>query len=137
MKEIKKIFGPKVEDVAMAIVKEYNEVNKAEWFVYLINFQDKPLENVLISSTGYGKKDGKKVNTSTLRYYYEEIAPNSYTKIEPIIEDVFELANQYWVSFYQAKEIYDKKYVFLANTIEEQFFTQIPYIEKKGILIRA
>ena len=137
LKEIKKIFGPKVEDVAMAIVREINEVNQAEWFVYLINFQDKPLENVLIASTGYGKKDGKQVKTSTLRYFYEQISPNSYTKVEPIIEDVFELANEYWVSFYQSDEIYDKKYVFLANTIEEQFFTQIPYIEKKGILIRA
>ena len=60
MKEVRKIFGPKVEDVAMAIVKEYNELNKAQWFVYLINCQDQPLDNVLISSSGYGKKDGKK-----------------------------------------------------------------------------
>jgi len=137
LREIKKIFGPKVENVAMALVKELNELNQAEWFVYLINFQNKPLENVLIASSGYGKRDGKHVKTSTLRYFYEEIAPNSYTKVEPVLEDVLGLSNQYWVSFYQAKEIYDSKYIFLAHTVEEQFFTQIPYIEKKGILIRA
>ena len=137
MKEIKKIFGPKVEDVAMAIVKEYNDEQAAAWFVYLINFQDRPLENVLIVSSGYGKKDGKKVETSKLRFYYENISPKSYTKVELILEDVLELSNQYWLSYYQDKEIYDRKYIFLANTIEEQFFTDIPYIEKKGVLISA
>jgi len=121
----------------MALVKEKNEQGHEEWFVYLINFQDKPLENVLIVSSGYGKKDGKHVKTSKLRYYYEEIEANSFTKVEPVLEDVLQLSNQYWVSFYQAKEIYDSKYIFLAHTVEEQFFTQIPIIEKKGILIRA
>ncbi|NND77296.1 MAG: hypothetical protein HKN39_03860 [Flavobacteriales bacterium] len=121
----------------MAIVKEYNEVNNAQWFVYLINCQDEPLNNVLISSSGYGKKDGKKVETSILRYFYEKISARSYTKVELIIEDVLELSNQYWLSYYQDGQIYDKKYIFLANTIEEQFFTEIPFIDKKGVLITA
>ena len=137
MREVKKIFGPKVEDVAMAIVKEYNELNKPQWFVYLINCQDQALDNVLISSSGYGKKDGKKVETSVLRYYYEKISARSYTKVELIIEDVLELSNQFWLSYYQGGQIYDKKYIFLAHTVEEQFFTKIPYIDKKGVLISA
>ena len=126
-----------VKDVAMAVVKETNELNQPEWNVYLINLQNKPLESVLISSTGYGQKDGKDVKTSTLRYFYNEIGAKSYTKIERIIEDVLDLANQYWVSFYHGREIFDKKYIFLANTIEEQFFTEIHKINKKGILIKA
>lgn len=137
VREVKKIFGPVVKDVAMAVVRETNELNQIEWNVYLINLKNKPLESVLISSTGYGKKDGRDVKTSTLRYFYNEIGAKSYTKIERIIEDVFELSNQYWLSFYHGKEIFDKKYIFLANTIEEQFFTEIPYMKKKGILIRA
>ena len=83
------------------------------------------------------RRTEKKVETSVLRYFYEKISAKSYTKVELIIEDVLELSNQYWLSYYQDGQIYDKKYIFLANTIEEQFFTKIPYIEKKGVLISA
>jgi hypothetical protein len=51
------------------------------------------------------------------------------------MDDVFRLNNEYWLSFYIAGVIYDKKFIFLPETINENFFTLVPVIEKKGVLI--
>jgi hypothetical protein len=44
--------------------------------------------------------------------------------------------NEYWVSFYIDKVIHDKKFIFLPGTINEEFFTSVPIIFKKGVMIR-
>jgi hypothetical protein len=129
---------PKVEDVAVAVVKETNELNQDEWFVYLINLQSNNLEGVLVSSTGYGEDQmtGEKIRTSTMRHFFEQIAPKSFRKVEQIIQEVFPLNNEYWVSFYLGKSIYDKKYIFLPETISENNFINIPILNKRGVMIR-
>lgn len=127
---------PKVTDVAMAIVEEHDNLGQPAWAVYIINLRNEPLTNVLISSKGYGKKDGRQVRTSTLRHHFDSLAANGYLKVEPIMEELFALSNEYWVSFYLGTQIYDKKYVFLAESVAEQHYTQIPLIEKRGVLIR-
>jgi hypothetical protein len=48
-----------------------------------------PLENVLVTSKGYGEKDGEQVKTSTLRHSFPLIEANSYKLIEPIDEQTF------------------------------------------------
>ncbi len=64
-----------------------------------------------------------------------EIDSLDYGKIEPINEDLFVLNNEYWVSFYLDGNIYDRKFVFVANTIEKNRLAHINVIDKKGILI--
>jgi len=76
------------------------------------------------------------VRTTTLRYMLDEIPPHSFAKIEPIVEDVFGINNEYWVSFYLDSKMYDKKYVFLAESIREENFTLVPVLNKKGVMIR-
>ena len=56
--------------------------------------------------------------------------------IEAIQEKVFGLNNEYWVSFYIKNDIFDKKYVFLPETIKEEFFTTVPILNRKGVMIR-
>jgi hypothetical protein len=51
------------------------------------------------------------------------------------MEDVFSLSNEYWVSFYVGNVIHDKKFIFLPETISEQFLTNVPVINKKGVMI--
>jgi hypothetical protein len=50
--------------------------------------------------------------------------------------NLFGLNNEFWVSFYLDKQIYDKKYVFLPETIKEENFTLIPVLNKHGVMIR-
>jgi hypothetical protein len=136
MKE--ELQGPKVTKAAVAIVKELNEEGEEVFNVYLLNFYDEKMEGVLVTSTGYAvhHETQEQVKTSTLRHLLDEIPPQSYKKIEPIIEDVFGLNNEYWVSFWINNVMYDKKFIFLQETIKKENFVQIPLIAKMGVMIR-
>ena len=90
----------------------------------------------MVTSRGYGKRDDEDVKTSTLRHFLDDIAPTSFVKFEPIIETLFGLNNEYWVSFFLNKVMYDKKYVFLPESIKIENFIQIPIINKKGVIIK-
>lgn len=125
-----------VENIVVAIVKEPNDEGELIWNAYLINLYDQVISNVLVSSKGYGSYEGRDVKTSVLRHLIGNIDPNDYAKIEPIMDNLFGLNNEFWVSFYKGKDIYDKKYIFLPETITEENFTLIPVLNKKGVMIR-
>lgn len=131
----KDINPPKVEDVAFAIVKDINKLNEEIWNVYAINLKEEQLESCLVSATGYGEIDGEKKKTTTLRYFLGDLKPLSYVLVEPIMTDVFSLHNEYWLTFYLNKVLHDKKYIFLAESIKDEHLTNIPILNKKGILI--
>ncbi|MEX1002336.1 MAG: hypothetical protein WDZ35_09510 [Crocinitomicaceae bacterium] len=129
---------PKVEDISVAVVKEWNEEKTQKvHYVYLINQKKEQIENTLVTSKGYGenKMTGQKVNTSVLRHFIGDVEGKGYAKIEPIIEEVFGLNNEYWVSFFQGGQMYDKKFIFLAETITEENMVTVPVLKKKGVLI--
>lgn len=132
----KDINPPKVEDIAVAITKEVNELGGEEWFAYLINLKNELIEGVLVSSRGYGEIDGEIRKTATLRHFLDELEPKSYKKIEPLTEEILALSNEFWVSFYQNKQLFDKKYIFLAESVTEANEINLPLIGKKGILIK-
>jgi hypothetical protein len=133
----KDINHPTVKDITVAIVKEKDKLNKTVWNVYLINLKSEPIENVLVSSKGYITDiKGNEIKTSVLRHSLGDVKPNTCNLIEPIIKDVFALHNEYWVSFYQNKQMHDKKYIFLAETIKEENLINIPIINKLGIMIK-
>ena len=132
----KDIEFPSVTDVAVAIVTEKNELNQDEWNVYLLNFKNQAIEGVLVSSRGYGEVNQEKRKTSELRNFLNVVDKKSFAKIEPIVEDVFGLNNEYWVSFYLDQKMYDKKFIFLPETITEKNLISIPIINKKGVLIK-
>ncbi|HRD54705.1 MAG TPA: hypothetical protein PKY96_18870 [Flavobacteriales bacterium] len=131
----KDIVPPKVEGVAMAVVREKDEEGDDAWYVYLINQREVTLENVLISSRGYGEIAGEARATSEMRHHLEHLGPKSWARIERIVEDVFPLSNQYWLSFYIGRELHDKKYIFLAGSIEEENFTNLPLMNARGVMI--
>ena len=59
-----------VKDIAIAVALEKESAESKIWYVYLINLKNEPIENVLITSKGYGEKDGAPVKTSTLRHMF-------------------------------------------------------------------
>ena len=126
-----------VENIVIAVVHEpHEETDELIWNVYLVNLYDKKIEEVLVSSHGYGSYEGRDVKTSTLRHFIGNVDPKDYAKIEPIMTNVFGLNNEYWVSFYLGKELYDKKYIFLPESITEENLTMIPVLNKRGVMIR-
>ena len=134
----KDIIVPKVENVAVAVVPEVSPIGETEWSVFLVNLKKKDLTGVLVSSRGYGENTstGEQVKTSMLRHFLDKVDANSYCKIEPISEEVFGLSNEYWVSFYLDKTMYDKKYIFMAESIKEENFVNVPVINKMGVMIQ-
>jgi hypothetical protein len=126
---------PEVEGIAVAIVPDSEAQEDGVWNVYLLNLKPQRITGVLVSSRGYGGEEGELVRTSELRHYFDEIAPMSFQKIEPIHPQVFRLSNEYWVSFYIGEVIYDKRFIFLPETIGGAFFTQVPLLEQKGVMI--
>lgn len=135
---IKDIPVLKVENLAVAIAPRLSHETDHElfWDSYLLNLKDKTIFSVLVNANGYGMLDGEQRRTSTLRYFWEQIGPMSAVKIEPVQKSVLGLANEYWVSFSFNNYLYDKKYVFVAGSLEEMHFTDIPLINRRGVLIR-
>ena len=131
----KDIPSPAVENVVMAIILEEQDGQNV-WNVFLINLDIVPIKNVIVTSRGYGELNGQRRETSTLRHFYEEIPSLEFTRIEPIMENTFGLTNEYWVSFYIDGQVYDKKYVFLPESISEKHFTQVPLLNVEGVMIR-
>jgi hypothetical protein len=131
---IKDITIPQVKNVTLAVARKKNIGERDEWKVYLINSNDVALENALVASKGYGEKDGEKQNTSILRHFLETVPPHSAALIEPIDQAVFHLNNEYWVSYYIGEQIFDKRFVFVPDTICEENITFIKELEMEGIL---
>lgn len=135
MKE--ELKSPEVKNVSVAVAFEEG-VGATIYNVYLINERTEMLENVLVSSSGYGIKvsTNEKIKTSTLRHSLGNIEPRSARLIEPIMEGVFGLNNQFWVSFWMGNKMFDKKYIFLPESIKEENLVDLPFFCLKGVLIR-
>jgi hypothetical protein len=125
-----------VEDVAIAVALVGETPEVKNWTVYIVNFRAAPITNVLITSKGYGEKDGKAVKTSLLRHFIGDLAANTYAGVEAIDPAVFGLTNEYWLSYYIGKEIYDKKFIFLPESIVDGNLIRIPILNKPGVMIK-
>lgn len=128
----------KVEQLAIAVIPRVeNGIEDDEmWDVWVINLKDEPIENVLINSRGYGEIEGEQMKTTILRHFFNEIGPQQAHLIEPIQTKLFDIANEYWVSFTYDGYMYDKKYVFVRGSITTDNFTRIPLLERRGVMIR-
>lgn len=125
-----------VEKIVVAIVQEKDESDNLIWNVYLINLYDEEIYGVLVSSKGYGIFEGRDVKTSVLRHLIGTVEAKEFARIEPLMEDLLGLSNEYWVSFYKNKQLFDKKYVFLPDSVRDENLTLIPVLNKKGVMIQ-
>ncbi|HNP98340.1 MAG TPA: hypothetical protein PKK99_04765 [Bacteroidia bacterium] len=125
-----------VDNIIVAVVREPNEDDLMVWNVYLVNMYDMEIRGVMVSSKGYGQYEGRDVKTTILRHVIGNIDSRDYAKIEPLMENLLGLSNEYWVSFYKGKDMYDKKFIFLPESVREDNLTHIPVLNKKGVMIR-
>ena len=127
----------KVEDLALVIAPRSDDAQHEElWETFLINLKEEAIQNVMISSWGYGELDGREMKTTTLRHFFEQVGPLSVHPIEPILTKAFSLTNEYWVSYTFEGQMYDKRYVFVVGSMEPTNFTPIPFLNRRGVMIR-
>ena len=129
----KDIEIPKVKDVYVAAVLEFNEDFKThDWNVYLINDGSEAIETVLIVAQGYDELD----MTSPMRKSIKIVPAKGYAKIEFIDESVFKLDNFFSITYFIGEKMYDKRYELPRHSIVADNAVDLPVLFKKGILAR-
>lgn len=126
-------FEP-VTGVMVAVVPQDMNALEGLWDVMIINKNLIELENVMVVSRGYGTIQTKEKKTSVLRHYIQQLDAQSVAKIEPIQSEVFALTNEYWVSYFILNQVFDKKFIFVPDSIQKQHLVYIKELEKYGIL---
>lgn len=129
----KDIQIPKVENVYIAIVNEYNDIYKTQdWNAYIINNKAVDLEMVIIVTSGYSENK----TTSVFRKKIDSLPKKSYAKIELMQEELFALNNTFKVSFFEGNQMFDKTYLFRKNTINLKALQPVPLMDVKGVLVK-
>jgi hypothetical protein len=125
------------KDIDFKPVKKVHVVvakKEEAWEVHLLNRSEDRLENVMVTSKGYGETKTENQQTSILRHMIPFLDPKSSALIEPIDESVFHLNNEYWVSYFINGQVYDKKFIFVPDSIIEEHLIFIEELEIRGIL---
>ncbi|WP_397302156.1 hypothetical protein [Nonlabens ulvanivorans] len=129
----KDIIIPKVNDVHIAIMKEWNEdFSSNDWNIYLINNSKEAIESVMVMSRGK-HSDGRK--TTTFRQAFPVVAAKSAIKVELIMEEVFSFTNEIILTYFKDNKLYDKTFTAAPHTIKEDNFEDVPIMGQKGILL--
>ncbi|GAB3565464.1 hypothetical protein GCM10027578_12850 [Spirosoma luteolum] len=123
-----------VEGVQVVVARKPNELGGFDWQVFLINQNQVPIKTVFVTSKGYGLKDDEEQKTSTLRHFFVEIQPGAHEVVETIMPDVFHLNNEYWVSYFIDSQVFDKKFIFVPDSIVEENLVPVPALGLDGIL---
>jgi hypothetical protein len=127
----KDIQIPKVTDVEIAVVYEYNAIYKTDdWNVYIINNKNVDLEMIVIVTQGFS--DTK--ITSLFRKKIDVLPANSFAKIELIQPELFTLNNRFQVTFFEGNVLFEKTFTFKENAIKEGALRMLPELQKRGIL---
>ena len=131
------IVIPKVENVFMAAVQEWNDdfMDKV-WYVFLINDSDHDLESVMVVSKAFGTLDGEMKKTSLLRHAYVKVTSVSAVKIEMVEQSVLALNNEFMVTYFIGNTLYDKKFIFRKNTINERATEEVPILWQRGVVVK-
>ncbi len=123
-----------VTDLGIALVPAEETKEGKLWDVFIVNLKTSPIKNVLVNVTGRSGGDVPKGHhTATLRYYFPEIAAESWSHIEAVLPEVMKLDNQYWVSFQHENYLFDKKYTVPQNPEETEDMWLIPLMGKIGL----
>jgi hypothetical protein len=131
------IIIPVVENVFIAAVQEWSDdFMEKVWYAYLLNDSDFLIESVMVVSKAFGTIDGEMKKTSLLRHAYVEVPPVSVVKIEMLEKSVLVLNNEFMVTFFIGDKLYDKKFIFKADTINETNVEEVPILFVDGIIIR-
>lgn len=106
------------------------------WHVYLVNDSDFRLDNVMVVSKAFGTIDGEMKKSSLLRHAFVEVPPVSVAKIEMIEKSVLTLNNEFMITFFIDNVLYDRKYIFRANSVTEGEMEEVPILFVDGVVVR-
>ena len=133
----KDIQIPEVENVFLAAVQEWSDdFMEKVWYAYLVNDSDFQLDSVMVVSKAFGTLDGEMKKTSLLRHAFPEIPAVSVVKIEMLEKSVLVLNNEFMVTYFIGNTLYDKKFIFRAQTITPDYVEEVPILFVDGVIVR-
>jgi hypothetical protein len=133
----KDITIPKVENVFLAAVQEWSdELMEKVWYVHLVNDSDYNLDSVMIVSNAFGTIDGEMKKTSHLRHAFVKVPSVSVVKIELLDNSVLLLNNEFMVTYFIENTLYDKKFIFRAQSITPDYVEEVPILFVDGVIVR-
>jgi hypothetical protein len=133
----KDIQIPIVENVFLAAVQEWSDdFMEKVWYVHLVNDSDFDLDSVMIVSNAFGTVDGEMKKTSLLRHAFTQIPKVSVVKIEMIDKDVLLLNNEFMVTYFIGNTLFDKKFIFKAQSITPDYVEEVPILFVDGVIVR-
>ncbi|WP_158730344.1 MULTISPECIES: hypothetical protein [unclassified Flavobacterium] len=133
----KDIIIPEVENVFFAAVHEWSDdFMEKVWYAYLVNDSDYLIESVMVVSKAFGTIDGEMKKTSLLRHAFIEVPAVSVVKVEMIEKSVLALNNEFMLTFFMDGKLYDKKFIFKANSINETEVEEVPILFVDGVIVR-
>ena len=115
-----------VEGIQIVVARKLNEINEFDWQVFVINQNTVPIHSVFVTSQGYGVKNDEPQRTATLRHFFAQIEPGAHEVVETIMPDVFHLNNEFWVSYFIDNQIFDKKFIYVPDSIVESNLMPVP-----------
>jgi len=118
-------------------VQEWNDdfMDKV-WYVYLVNDSDFDLESVMVVSKAFGTLNGEMKKTSLLRHAFMHVPSVSVVKIEMLENSVLQLNNEFMVTYFIGSALYDKKFLFNAQTITPDYVEEVPILFVDGVIAR-
>jgi hypothetical protein len=128
---------PKVENVFLAAIQEWSDdFMEKVWYVYLVNDSDYDLDGVMVVSKAFGALDGEMKKTSLLRHAFAQVPAVSVVKIEMVEKSVLQLNNEFMVTYFIGNTLYDKKFTFRKNTINERATEEVPILFVNGVVVK-
>jgi hypothetical protein len=126
-----------VENVFIAVVQEWSDdFMEKVWYAYLVNDSDFNLDGVMVVSKAFGTIDGEMKKTSVLRHAFVEVPAVSVVKIEMVEKSLLVLNNEFMVTFFIDNKLYDKKFIFKSNLINENDTEEVPILFVEGVMVK-
>jgi hypothetical protein len=133
----KDIIIPEVENVFVAAVQEWSDdFMEKVWYAFLVNDSDFLIESVMVVSSAFGTIDGEMKKSSQLRHAFAEVPAVSVVKIEMVQKSVLVLNNEFSVSYFIGNKLYDKKFIFKEQSINEKATEEVPILFVEGVIVR-
>jgi hypothetical protein len=70
-----------------------------------------------------------------LRHAFVQVPAVSVVKIEMIEKSVLVLNNEFMVTFFIGDKLYDKKFIFKADSINETATEEVPILFVEGVIV--
>ena len=131
----KDIIIPEVENVYIVAIKEWNEdFGENSWYAYILNNSSEKLEMAMVVSSASGTINNEERKTGSFRHAFNEVLPETATKVELLENNVLQLDNHFMLTYFLDGKLYDKNFTFEANSIKDENTTELHKINRVGVI---